>query len=114
MVSLSDYEHLLIPALKHSNGATMDLVRADIAAGEAMFWPGERSAAVTHEYKASECVIWLAGGDMRELFEMEKAAVEFAKSRGCSRMVVEDGRHGWGRALTRIGYRATRSMVKDI
>lgn len=111
----ADYEPLLARALKHSNeGLTLDHVRAELQAGRALFWPGQKSVAISNEYHGREFVIWLAGGDMTELFEMEASATEFAKARGFSRMVVEDGRNGWGRALRRIGYRPVRQMVKDI
>ena len=110
----ADYEHLLLPSLKHSNGATIDEVRGDLAAGRAHFWPGQQSVAVTHFHEAREMVLWLVGGDMRELFEMEKSAEAFARAKGCTRMVAEGGRDGWARVLPRIGYTETRVMVKDL
>jgi hypothetical protein len=110
----ADYEHLLLPSLKHSNGATIDEVRGDLAAGRAHFWPGQQSVAVTHFHEAREMVLWLVGGEMRELFEMERSAEAFARAQGCTRMVAENGRLGWGRALQRIGYTETRVMVKDL
>lgn len=113
-MNFADYEHLLLPSLKHSNGTTMEEVRSDIAAGRALFWPGQQSVAVTHFHEAKEMVLWLVGGDMRELFEMEKSAEQYARERGCTRMVAENGRLGWGRALQRIGYKETRIMTKEL
>lgn len=111
----ADYERLLLPALKHTEaGTSLDDVRAAIGEGRALLWPGSKSVAVTSEYHGNEFVIWLAGGDMGELFEMEAAARRFATERGFNRMVVEDGRKGWGRALVKLGYRPVRQMVKDL
>ena len=111
----ADYERLLSPALRHTEkGTTMDDVREAIRSGRALFWPGEKSAAVTTEYHAHEFVLWLAGGDLEELYKMEAAAVDLARERGFSRAVVEDGRKGWGRVLKRLGYREVRQMVKDL
>lgn len=110
----SDYEHLLLPSLAYSNGAKIEDVRADVSAGRAHMWPGHKSVAVTHFHEAKEMVLWLVGGDMGELFEMEKSAEFFARSQGCTRMVAENGRLGWGRALRQIGYREARVMVKDL
>ena len=111
----ADYEHLLLPALEHTEaGTTIEDVRAAIQSGRAMLWPGQKSVAVTTEYHAREFVIWLAGGDMGELFKMEAAAAAMAKQHGFHRICVEDGREGWGRALTRIGYRPVRQMIKEL
>jgi hypothetical protein len=111
----ADYERLLSPALRHTEkGTTMEDVREAIRSGRALFWPGEKSAAVTTEYHAHEFVLWLAGGDLEELYKMEAAAVDLARERGFSRAVVEDGRKGWGRVLKRLGYREVRQMVKDL
>lgn len=111
---LSDYEHLILPSLKHSNGATIEEVRADIAAGRAQMWPGQKSVAVTHFHEAKEMVLWLVGGDMRELLEMERSVEAYAREQGCTRMVAEGGRDGWTRVLPRVGYVEKRVLVKDL
>lgn len=110
-----NYGKLLEPALKHTEaGTTLADVSAAISEGRALLWPGRKSVAVTTEYHGREFVLWLAGGDLQELFLMEAAAEKYAREKGFTRMVVEDGRQGWGRALTRAGYRQVRQMVKDL
>ena len=113
MPRLGDYEHLLLPALAHStDGSTIYDVRADVNAGRALLWPGQDSAAVTSE--SHEMVLWLAGGRLAELLEMEKSAEAFARQRGFNRMCVEGGRPGWRRALKQAGYRELTTLVKDL
>lgn len=110
-----DYGRLLEPALRHTEaGTTLADVSSAIMEGRALLWPGKRSVAVTTEYHGKEFVLWLAGGELGELLQMEAAAERYARERGFQRMVVEDGRDGWGRALTRSGYRPVRQMVKDL
>lgn len=109
----SDYEHLLLPSLQHTeSGTTIEDVRRAIEEKRALFWPGRESVAVTnacHEFN-----LWLVGGKIDELFEMEAAAAGFARSRGFNRMCAEGGRPGWRRALKRIGYYEVTQMVKDL
>lgn len=67
-----------------------------IESGQAHLWPGERSAAVCE--RVTTYHVWLAGGDLRELQAMERAAEAWARGNGCDRMSII-GRKGWARAL---------------
>lgn len=93
-------------ALDAMPARTHDLthVWAEIDAGNAQFWPGERSAAVTQieVYPLlSAASVWLAGGDLSELRDVMRPKFEaWAKANGC-RFVSATGRQGFGRA---IGY----------
>ena len=95
-------------ALAHDGGfhAIADVERA-IADGEAQFWPGARSAVVTQFWmfpRARALNFWLAGGDLGELVDDLRPAIEaWARDRGCTRMVIA-GRPGWARALKDFGY----------
>jgi hypothetical protein len=110
---LSAYEHLLLPSFQYSDGS-LEEVRADVASGQASFWPGRESVAITRENvdPAREMVLWLVGGNLRELMRMERSWEAHARSRGLDRIVAEVARPGWQRVLSRLGYRVT--MVKDL
>jgi hypothetical protein len=69
--------------------------------GEVEFWPGERSAAVgevVEHPRRRDYHVWLAGGDLAELTDMERSASAFARALGCDRITIH-GRRGWARAL---------------
>ncbi len=79
----------------------LDDVWEGVAAGEFHFWPGVRSAAVgelVQHPRRRDYHVWLAGGDLSELIEMERAACAFARALGCDRITI-NGRKGWARAL---------------
>ena len=95
-------------ALAHDGGFhAIEDVEAAIADGEAHFWPGARSAIVTQFWlfpKARALNFWLAGGDLDEIVEALRPAIEdWARQRGCDRLVIA-GRPGWARALKTFGY----------
>lgn len=93
---------LIEAALERSaNGQHFGHVLGHLRDGYATFWPGDRSVAVVEVLPAAH--IWLAAGDMGELFEMERALVAWASARDVSRITF-DGRPGWGRAMRRAGY----------
>jgi hypothetical protein len=110
---LAAYEHLLAPSFQYSDGS-LEEVRADIASGQAQFWPGKASVAITRENidPARELVLWLVGGDLRELMRMERSWEAFARQRGHDRIVAEVARPGWQPVLKRLGYRVV--MVKEL
>ena len=58
--------------------------------------------------------IFLAGGEMDQIVDMDSSAVEFAKMNGCTGMSIA-GRKGWARVLTEKGYQETYTVLgKDI
>ncbi|TAK98939.1 MAG: hypothetical protein EPO08_17705 [Rhodospirillaceae bacterium] len=83
--------------------------------GRLRLWAGEKSAIVTEivtfpRLKAVNC--FLVGGDLSELFMIEKKIVEYAKAEGCSR-ITGGGRFGWTRVLK--DYKVVGSfMYKDV
>lgn len=98
-------------ALKRSGqGYAISDVLDKIAAGQARFVPGAHSAAVLEQEFC--CNIWLAGGDLKELLEMERVAALEAKASGFTCMAVTDARKGWDRVLIQAGYRPEHRMVK--
>ena len=90
-------------------------VIAGIMRGEAHLWRCGRSACVTEFVKYPQCVAlrycW-AGGDLKELRQLEAYVTAKAKQEGIDRVEI-CGRPGWGKALP--GFReAARVFVKDL
>jgi hypothetical protein len=80
---------------------TLDDVWQGVARGEFHFWPGARCAAVgelVEHPRRRDYHVWLAGGALRELTDMEVSASAFARALGCDRITIH-GRKGWARAL---------------
>jgi hypothetical protein len=97
-------------ANRFSNG-TIEEAERSIEAERAWFWPGPHSAAIseiTHDFH-----IWLAGGSLPELLEMERGGEHWARAHGCRRMTV-DGRKGWERVLKPLGYRSVTLLIKEL
>ena len=112
-------EQWLENALDYAHG-TFDIqnVFEDVMNGNAQFWPGENSAVVTQivNYPKKKVVhFFLAGGDIKELQDMEPGIIEWAKSQGCEAITLT-GRPGWTRSfLNDIGYKCTQvQMFKEI
>ena len=58
--------------------------------------------------------VFLAGGDLFEIKEMESSLVEYAKAMECDYITLS-GRKGWGKALEDLGYKITHhDMAKEI
>ena len=95
-------------------GMPIEQVETEIAEGRADLWPGLKSAAVCGlqtPLGLREYHIWLAGGDLSELREMEKSATIHAIKLGCERVVIH-GRKGWLRALD--GYDKSPTIRKEL
>jgi hypothetical protein len=93
-----------------TGGLTIRDVLDKVAGGQAQLWPGRNSAAVSNPEKAFN--IWLAGGDMRELFQMLEIAEAQAKAQGFDCMTISEARPGWDRVMAKLGYVPHRSLVK--
>lgn len=95
-------------ALEHDGGFyRIEDIEAEIAAGNATFWPGKRSAVVTQFWNfptAKVCNHWLAGGDMSELIhDLQPVIDDWARAQGCSQMAIA-GRPGWERVMAPFGF----------
>jgi len=105
-------------ALELSGGThTLDDVVQAIIKGEKQFWPAPKGCAVTEivNYPRKKVLhIFLAGGEMEQIIDMDDSAVEFAKMNGCTGMSIA-GRKGWKRVLKDKGYVETFTVLgKDI
>jgi hypothetical protein len=82
-----------------------DIVRG-IYAGHFQFWPAENGCAVTEiiTYPRKKVFhVFLAGGQMEQIVDMDASATEFARQNGCSAMSIA-GRRGWSRVLQDNGW----------
>ena len=70
-------------------------------------WSGPDSCAVTEivVYPSKKVLhVFLAGGRMEGITDMQLSAEEWGKSQGCSAMTIA-GRKGWSRVLADHGYK---------
>jgi hypothetical protein len=103
-------------ALEHANGThSMRDVFEMVERSDAQFWPLHDAAIVTEIVEYPQCRtlrFWLAGGNLKTLFEAEPTLINWSKSWGCKSVEIV-GRRGWHRALN--GYRPTATiMTKEI
>lgn len=95
-------------ALEYSGGTHDydDIVEA-VKAGMMQFWPAEDACAVTEIMvfpKKRVLHIFLAGGNMETIIDMNESAEKFAKLNGCTGMSIA-GRKGWEKMLAHKGYK---------
>lgn len=105
-------------ALIHS-GDTHDFVHIvdGLIEGKFQFWANSECCVVTEviDYPKKRVLhIFLAGGNLQAIRQLESKAVEWAKDIGCSAFTLT-GRKGWEKALKNDGWEyAHTSMVKRI
>jgi hypothetical protein len=93
----------LIPAMSDTCEAE---VLAELEAGRAQLWAGERSAMVSRLIRGPDelyALVWLGGGDLRELLENAPGAIAWARAQGCQAARI-NGRLGWARVLKAAGW----------
>ena len=96
---------------KGDTAAPLVEVFARVRDGDAQLWlaDGGRTAAVTEAVTCLE--VWLFGGGLSFMPELEARAVAYAEANGFDAIAVTDARKGWGRLLQPMGYR--RQVVTD-
>lgn len=102
-------------ALEYSQGThTAEDVLEQISTGELQLWPGQDSVVITQiiTYPRKKVLhIFLAGGNQKELKEMDPYVVQWAKDQGCTALTFT-GRLGWARSEMRdIGFELTHVMM---
>jgi hypothetical protein len=89
-----------------------DIVYA-VKTGAMQFWPAEDACAITEiiVYPRKRAFhVFLAGGNMDTIVDMDESAVYYAKINGCTIMSIA-GRKGWQRVLTDKGYKNTLTVL---
>ena len=90
-----------------------DIVKA-VFSGHMQLWANERGCAVTEMVvfpKKKMLNVFLAGGDMDQILDMESACEEFAKMNDCDGLTIA-GRKGWKKVLGQRGW-TERLMVME-
>lgn len=94
---------------------TMSDVVDRIFKGHAQFWPAPNGCLVTEIVDHAErrgIRVWLAGGELGQVLDMEGDVAQWAKSQGCT-FAEFDGRRGWQRRLEKRGWKP-RSIVMEL
>lgn len=101
-------------ALEYAKGThTLADIWQGIVNGSFQFWPGDKSAVVTEIqiYPQRKVMhIFLAGGDLDELLEMEKSVRAYAQTIGCNSMSIS-GRRGWVRIFQSDGWQEVCTTI---
>lgn len=90
-----------------------DIVNS-ILTQEMQLWSGENGCAVTMitVYPRKKIFhVFLAGGDLDEILEIEKSMVEFAKQNDCDALTLS-GRVGWKKVLRDLGWNESFLTLK--
>ena len=95
-------------ALEYCNGTYLweDVVQ-NIAEGKMQFWPAPRGCMVTEivVYPRKKVLnIFLAGGELDQILDMNDDVREWAKSHGCEAAIIS-GRIGWKKPLIPEGWK---------
>lgn len=119
VTKFKECEKYIVDALQYSGG-THDLqdVADQIHNGQLQLWPAKETALVTQLItypKRKSIHIFLAGGNLDEIINMEDSVFSWAKQQGCD-MLTFTGRLGWGRSkLKDRGYKVEHvMMVKEL
>jgi len=97
--------------LASASTGDIEIVRSEIEAGRADFWPGEKSAAVAvllTVLGVREYHVLIGGGELEDLKRIERSMSAYAEALGAQMFVR--GRKGWLRALP--GYSHAAIYVK--
>jgi len=99
-------------ALDRSGGTHLfeDIVQA-VMEGKMQFWPANDACAITEIIvfpRKKVLHVFLAGGKLETIVDMNESAVAWAKSLGCDGMSIA-GRKGWVKVLKKKGW--TESFV---
>lgn len=108
--------HWIVAALEHCDTHDIDDIEHALSQDLMQFWPGQKSAMVTQIVtypKLRTLDIFLCGGDLDELFEIEQVATEYARAWGCQR-IVGGGRKGWSKVLAKRGWKPITLLKKDL
>lgn len=105
-------------ALEYSGGThDFDDIVQMVKSGQLQFWPAEDACAITEilTYPKKKVLhIFLAGGNMETIVDMNTSAEYFAKLNDCTGMSIA-GRKGWSKVLLDKGYKPAHTVLqKDI
>lgn len=101
-------------ALEYSEGTHEfgDIVKA-VTSGKMQLWCGERAAIVTEIvcYPNKKVLhIFLAGGEMDAVLDMEASIIHWAKQQGCRSLTLA-GRKGWVKTLANRDWKHAHTVL---
>lgn len=86
--------------------------------GQAHLWENEQAAAVTSFFQTARLsldeLVWAAGGEMAALMEILEKGAEWLSQNGFDRLMIEDTRKGWAKALKPYGFELKTVLVKEL
>lgn len=101
-------------ALEYSGGThDFDDIVLSVSRGEMQLWPAERGAVVTQivSYPKKKTLhLFLAGGEMDQILDMEESIIKWGKAQGCDTLSLA-GRKGWVRTLADRGWKHAHSIA---
>ena len=104
-------------ALEHSGG-THDFqdVVDELRSGSMQLWPAPKGCIVTQLviYPKKKVIhVFLAGGNLEQILDMDEDVINWAKQQGCSAGTMS-GRLGWKKPLTKLGWKPLHaSYIKE-
>lgn len=93
---------------------TFDDVSRFVLQGTHHLWPLENSCAVTEFVvypRTKHFHVWLAGGTLNEILQLNEPFAQFAKANGCSAMTIA-GRPGWEKVLNKLDWNYQFTTLK--
>lgn len=102
-------------AIAYGDGChDFDSVAAGVLTGRFRLWVRPKGCAVTEIQvypKKRVCNVFLAGGDMQTILDLEEPCMEYAMNQGCADVVLT-GRDGWERVLGARGWEKTHTSMR--
>lgn len=107
----------ILAALEYSDGGhNFDDIALGVLSGRYRLWMRDNGCAVTEilEYpRRRVCNVFLAGGDMQVVKDLQAPCEEYARSQGCTALYLT-GRSGWQRALKNDGWEVAQTSMKRV
>ena len=105
-------------ARSNPDGTTLAEIVGDIRSGDAHLWENEGAAAVTAFTQTAKIsldeLVWAAGGEMKALMLILTEGADWLAENGFNRLMIEDTRKGWAKALKPHGFRVATVLIKDL
>lgn len=86
--------------------ATADELLAQLVAGKAQLWPGERACVITQCALTPDgptLHVWCGGGELSEMASLRPGIEAWGRSMGCI-WITGESRKAWDRLLKPFGY----------
>jgi len=84
-----------------------------VISGKMQLWSGQKGCAITEivVYPNKKILhVFLAGGKMEQITDMQESAIEWGKAQGCEGMSLS-GRKGWVKVLEKSGWKHTLTTL---